>query len=187
MALRSPARNLTPPPACPARSPTPLPRARSSMRATVRPLSVTFTPNDSADYAVTTATVLINVAQATTIDQLGQPGNIIYGTPLGGTQLDATASVPGTFNYIPAAGTVLPVGNGQALAVVFTPFDATDYTGGIATTTINVRAGPAAGPVGSNPLILRPREAQSGRRDRPAPHDLVETEDNLLFRSGQLG
>ena len=101
-------------------------------------LSVTFTPNDAADYAITTSTVVINVAQATTTINWANPANIIYGTALGGTQLDATASVPGSFNYIPAAGTVLPVGNGQSLTVYFTPFDATDYAAAAASTTINV-------------------------------------------------
>ena len=60
-------------------------------------------------------------------------------------QLDATASVPGTFRYIPAAGTVLPTGNGQTLTAIFTPFDATDYTVGYATTIINVQPVPPPG------------------------------------------
>ncbi len=150
-------------------------------------LSVTFTPNDAADYAVTTSTVVINVAQATTTINWTNPANIIYGTALGGTQLDATASVPGAFNYIPAAGTVLPVGNGQPLTVYFTPFDATDYTGAIASTTINVEPAPPPGlSVQTRSFSGRVRR-QGGRRDRPAPHDLVETEDNVLFRIGQLG
>src|SRR5262249_53997785 len=53
-------------------------------------------------------------------------------------QLNATASVPGTFVYSPAAGTVLPVGNGQMLSVTFTPTDAVDYTTATAKATINV-------------------------------------------------
>ena len=76
--------------------------------------------------------------RATTITW-ANPADIIHGTALSGTQLDATASVPGTFTYIPAAGTVLGVGNGQTLAVVFTPADSTDYTGAYATVAINVR------------------------------------------------
>ena len=38
------------------------------------------------------------------------PAGIVYGTALGSAQLDATASVPGTFTYSPAAGTVLHAG-----------------------------------------------------------------------------
>jgi uncharacterized repeat protein (TIGR03803 family) len=48
------------------------------------------------------------------------PAPIVYGTRLGSAQLDATASVPGTFVYSPAAGTRLHAGS-QALTVVFTP------------------------------------------------------------------
>ncbi|HTC94711.1 MAG TPA: FG-GAP-like repeat-containing protein [Terriglobales bacterium] len=57
----------------------------------------------------------------------GTPVPITYGTALSGAQLNATASVSGTFFYTPAAGTVLPVGN-QTLSVTFTPTDTIDYT-----------------------------------------------------------
>jgi len=40
----------------------------------------------------------------------------VYGTALGATQLNATASVPGTFVYAPPAGTVLNAGN-RAIAI----------------------------------------------------------------------
>src|SRR6185437_2532952 len=67
------------------------------------------------------------------------PAGISYGTVLSATQLNATASVPGTFVYSPAAGTVLPAGNGQTLSVSFTPTDATNYNSVPSTTvTINV-------------------------------------------------
>jgi hypothetical protein len=64
---------------------------------------------------------------------------------LGYTQLDAAANTPGTFGYFPSVGTVLPVGNGQALAVVFTPFDTTDFTIGFTTASINVQPSPPPG------------------------------------------
>jgi hypothetical protein len=108
-------------------------------------LAVTFTPTDSDDYAGATATVQINVLQATTVINWTNPATIVHGTPLSYTQLDATASVPGMFAYFPGAGTVLPVGNGQPLAVVFTPFDTTDYTAGYATASINVQPAPPPG------------------------------------------
>ena len=38
------------------------------------------------------------------------PAAITYGTALSSTQLSATANVPGTFVYTPAAGTVLKAG-----------------------------------------------------------------------------
>ena len=49
------------------------------------------------------------------------------------TQLNATASVPGTFVYTPAAGTVLNAGAAQTLSVTFTPTDAANYTTATAT------------------------------------------------------
>src|SRR5262245_33181953 len=61
------------------------------------------------------------------------PASIVYGTALGATQLNATASVPGTFTYTPAAGTILKAGSGQTLSVSFTPTDTTDYTSATAT------------------------------------------------------
>src|SRR5665213_1554725 len=51
--------------------------------------------------------------------------------------LNATASVPGTFVYSPAAGTVLTAGS-HALSVTFTATDTTDYTTSTATVSIIV-------------------------------------------------
>ena len=45
------------------------------------------------------------------------PAAVTYGTPLSATQLDATATVPGTFTYVPALGTVLVASTGQTLSV----------------------------------------------------------------------
>ena len=55
------------------------------------------------------------------------PAAITYGTPLSATQLDASASVGGTYVYSPVSGTVLTVGL-QTLMVTFTPTDTTDYS-----------------------------------------------------------
>jgi len=65
------------------------------------------------------------------------PAAITYGTALGAAQLDATASVPGTFAYTPAAGTVLAVGS-QTLSVTFTPTNTTSYTTATATAALMV-------------------------------------------------
>ncbi len=54
------------------------------------------------------------------------PANITSGTELSGMQLDATASVPGTFVYKPPAGTVLSAGT-QMLSMTFTPADVKGY------------------------------------------------------------
>ncbi len=65
------------------------------------------------------------------------PAPIYYGTPLSGTQLDATANTPGTFVYTPPAGTVEPVGT-DTLSVVFTPTDTVGYQGATAAVSLQV-------------------------------------------------
>ena len=90
-------------------------------------LNVTFTPTDATDYTTSTANVTLVVNQATPVITWATPAGITYGTPLSSTQLNATANVPGTFAYLPPAGTVLGAG-AQTLAVTFTPTDTTNYT-----------------------------------------------------------
>jgi large repetitive protein len=101
-------------------------------------LSVAFTPTDTADFNNQTATVTLIVNKATPTITWPNPAVITYGTPLSGTQLDATASVPGTFIYSPTTGTILGAGK-QTLSVTFTPTDGADYnpTAGTAILTVN--------------------------------------------------
>jgi len=54
-------------------------------------LDVSFIPDDSANYTTASATALINVTQATPTIIGKNPANIIYGTALCDTQLDATS------------------------------------------------------------------------------------------------
>src|SRR5262249_49288013 len=65
------------------------------------------------------------------------PHDISYGTALGPAQLNATASVPGTFTYSPGPGDV-PSGGSQELTVTFTPNDPVTYATATATVTLNV-------------------------------------------------
>jgi hypothetical protein len=65
------------------------------------------------------------------------PSPIANTTPLTSTQLDATASVPGTFVYTPAAGTVLTAGT-HALSVAFTPANPAGYNDASASVTITI-------------------------------------------------
>ena len=76
-------------------------------------LSMTFTPTDGANYTTATANVTITVAKATPVITWANPTDIVYGTPLGATQLNATTTVAGTFVYTPGAGTVLTAGAAQ--------------------------------------------------------------------------
>ncbi len=66
------------------------------------------------------------------------PEAITYGTALSDTQLNATAgSLPGTFSYLPASGTVLDAGT-YTLTVNFTPTDTARYANASATVSITV-------------------------------------------------
>ncbi len=107
-------------------------------------LETTFTPTDTTDYAVATDTVTLTVNQATPTIAWATPAAIVYGTALSATQLDATASVPGTFVYNPVLGVTPPVGN-DTLSVTFTPKDNVDYATATATVTLTVN--PAPNPV----------------------------------------
>jgi hypothetical protein len=83
------------------------PAAGEVLAAGTHTLSVTFTPKNTADEAVTRATVSLTVAKATPIITWSTPAAIPYGSLLSAAQLNASALVPGTFVYTPAAGTCL--------------------------------------------------------------------------------
>jgi sugar lactone lactonase YvrE len=100
-------------------------------------LSASFTPTKTADYTGATGSVTLQVNQATPKITWAKPAAIAYGTPLSSTQMDATASVPGSFVYSPPSGTILSAGT-QSLSVTFTPTDSTDYTTDTDTVTITV-------------------------------------------------
>jgi sugar lactone lactonase YvrE len=117
------------------------PGLNTVLGAGVHTLSVLFTPNDTTDYTTASASVSINVKPAVPTLTWVVPAAITYGTPLSTLQLNATASVPGTFVYTPSLGAVLTPGT-QPLTVVFTPTDSTDYT--TATTTVPLTVNKAA-------------------------------------------
>jgi hypothetical protein len=89
------------------------------------------------------------------------PASITYGTGLSGTQLNATASVPGSFTYSPAAFAYLGVG-AQTLSVTFNP-----SSGGSYTATVPLTVTPATVPVdtATPPLVCT----------RPTPMALPST------------
>jgi hypothetical protein len=85
---------------------------RCSTRAPGRPVG-DLHAGRRANYTTATATVAITVTKATPTITWATPADLVYGTALSGTQLNATASVAGTFVYSPAAGTVLNAGAGR--------------------------------------------------------------------------
>jgi hypothetical protein len=99
--------------------------------------TVTINAQDAVGNVTPPVSVNYTVGQATPIITWSAPAAIPYGTTLSGTQLDATANVPGTFVYSPAAGTTLNAGS-QTLSVTFTPTDTTDYASASASVTLQV-------------------------------------------------
>jgi hypothetical protein len=106
-------------------------------------ISVTFTPTDTEKYTSAQAAVAVTVARATPTVTWPGPKTIHNGAPLSETQLNATASVPGTFAYTPAAGEVLATGM-HTLSVIFTPAEAEKYTTAKATVAVTVAKTPLA-------------------------------------------
>ncbi len=121
------------------------PAAGAVLHAGSQKLTAIFTPADTASYATVTATVQCTVTQATPVVTWAPSSPIKQGTALGAAQLNATANVPGSFTYSPAAGTVLPPGAYQ-LTATFTPSNATDYTAATALNALTVNAGTTAEP-----------------------------------------
>lgn len=123
------------------------PAAGTVLTAGTQTLTVTFTPTDATDYVAATATVQLVVTQATPTITWAAPAAIVYKTPLGAAQYNATASAPGTFVYTPVAGTVMSAGT-QTLSVTLLPTDSTDYM--TATQTVQLTVNPAALTVTAN-------------------------------------
>lgn len=103
-------------------------------------LSVVFTPTDTMNYEPVKAAVPLTVAELAKVDiNWASPSPIPYGTALSGAQLNATASVAGTFAYGPGLGNVLPPGK-HTLLLVFTPEDPHTYAEANAMVTLKVDA-----------------------------------------------
>jgi YVTN family beta-propeller protein len=93
-----------------------------------------YAPAQPAQQTVTVAAAAVKLSWTA-------PAAVTYGTALTGTQLDAAASVPGTFSYSPPAGTVPQAGT-QTLTAAFTPADPAGYTGGTVSVKLTVRPAP---------------------------------------------
>jgi type IV secretory pathway protease TraF len=112
--------------------------ASSSSPAGSYPIDVAASGLSATNYTLVAQEGTLTIGAATPTITWANPAGITYGAALGATQLDATATVPGTFVYTPAPGALLSAGAGQTLAVTFTPTDTTDYNSVTTTTTINV-------------------------------------------------
>jgi hypothetical protein len=102
------------------------PATGTVLAAGTRTLSLTFSPADTNQYLVTTATQSIVVNKANPSGSWPAPAPITYGTPLSATQLNGTSNIPGTIVYDPPAGTILTAGT-HTLTATFTPNDTANY------------------------------------------------------------
>jgi len=110
--------------------------------------------DDEGNYRLPTGdiTTTANITKATPVITWADPVDIVYGTELSGTQLNATADVLGTFVYDPIAGTILDAGDDQTLGVTFTPEDTGNYNNASGTATLNVAK--AAAYISFGPVIF---------------------------------
>jgi hypothetical protein len=101
-------------------------------------LTAVFSPIDTLNYTTSHAAVPITVTEKSpTIITWPTPSAISYGTALCDAQLNATASVAGTFVYTPSAGHVLAPGS-YTLTASFTPSDPEQSAAAQATVVLEV-------------------------------------------------
>ncbi len=103
--------------------------------------SITAIYAGDGNFVGSTSSVLpVTVSKATPVITWANPAPISYGMLLSSTQLNATASTPGTFSYSSALFTSFTVGT-YSLGTVFTPTDSTDYN--TATASVSLTVNPA--------------------------------------------
>jgi PKD repeat protein len=128
-------------------------------------------PTSAGSYAVSatvtdanfqgSATDTLVVSKAAVAVLWNTPGDIVAGTPLSDAQLNATASVAGSFTYSPARGTAPARGDAQVLSVSFAPADQTNYLSASASVLLNVLNAP---PIASSFPFANPSPAETGQR-----------------------
>jgi hypothetical protein len=124
--------------------------AKAAGTVTVQAAYVEAAPAGNSPAAATTAPQALTASTQVTINAPGTvnatnvpavswntPTAITYGTALSSAQLNATASVPGTFAYTPASGTVLTAGT-QTLSVTFMPSNTSAYSAATASVQLSV-------------------------------------------------
>ena len=100
-------------------------------------LVASFTPANTAEYTSASASITLTVNRATPVITWTAPAALASGTALSGTQLNATANVPGVFAYDPGLGAVLSPGT-YNLTAIFTPANNTDYNTATATVPVTM-------------------------------------------------
>ena len=96
----------------------------------------------NAQYVATSVTGTLVIGRAIPIITWPSPAAIVSGAKLGSTQFDATASVPGSFDY-DALLDDAESGTPSVLSLIFTPIDSLDYSAVTATAKVHVLAATA--------------------------------------------
>ena len=109
---------------------------------TVAGLTLTGTAAGNYQLSASAVTTAANITKADQVITWSNPADIVYGTVLSSTQLNATVagvsggSAPGALTYTTPVGTLLNAGSGQNLSV--TAAATTNYNSATASVTINV-------------------------------------------------
>lgn len=131
--------------------------ATAASSAAGNPYTITASGAVDSNYAISYVVGNLTITPATPTITWSNPADITFGTPLNGTQLNATftwvvagntvtwpLTLQGSPVYTPAATppppslAVLPAGNQQPLQVTFTPADTLNYTSATKTVVLNV-------------------------------------------------
>ena len=143
------------------------PAAGAVLAVGTHTLTVRCVPTDGNSYNSITRTVTIEVQPAKGRPRIiwFNPSPINFPSPLSGAQLNAAASVPGTYRYSPSAGTILQPGR-HSLKVRFVPTNAAENEELDAEVSILVRERPVVDPAAP------PKEAEKPKA--PVTTPLVE-------------
>jgi len=114
----------------------------SSLTAGSHTISAVY--SGDVNYNGSNSTTTETITKATPVITWTTPADIIYGTVLSGTQLNASTAVDGTWSYSPASGTLLSAGI-HTLNVTFTPNDNSNHT--TSTASVNLGVNPASASV----------------------------------------
>jgi dockerin type I repeat protein/Big-like domain-containing protein len=94
----------------------------------------------------------LSIEKATPKITWSNPAPVRAGAILGSAQLNATASVPGSFAYSPPGGTVLAANPALTLSVTFFPADSLDYNSAASSVSIRVVA-PVVGDLNGDGVV----------------------------------
>ncbi len=136
---------------------------------------------DNPNYFAAAVQATLTIERLTPQLTWAPPAPIVAGTALGDAQLNAQASLPGTFSYNPAVGATLAVGV-HTLTAFFTPADAINHNGGTISVSLTVNTPPAPSLTlrqTKENLLAQLRSLRATVRDRHTRNGLDDAIDNV--------